>query len=141
MSLGQLRLRRVAIQEGYFGAPSLYEAWPAEACYHEYELEGTWTGTVENSSSVSTSSEGLFSITYSCTKDGTATTRSMTLAIGFGCVEMSRAWLNTQLRTHLMVLDQTRQSDQYGTREVLSNSNQIMPCSPIAVEYWEAIAW
>ena len=69
----------MAIQEGYFGAPSLYEAWPAEACYHEYELEGTWTGTVEHSASVLTSSEGLFSITYSCTKGGTETTRSMTL--------------------------------------------------------------
>ncbi|CAK9091128.1 unnamed protein product [Durusdinium trenchii] len=78
----QQALRRVVIKEGEFDAPGEYTSWPAEACYHEYELAGTWSGSVNlSSSSVSTASEGLFTVQYACSKDSVETTRSMIVEV------------------------------------------------------------
>ncbi|CAJ1455681.1 unnamed protein product [Effrenium voratum] len=79
---------RVAIKSGEFGAPSEYVSWPAETCYHEYEqpewwmsAQG-WTGTVTlSSATVATTKEGLFPVTYSCTKDGVESTRSVVVEV------------------------------------------------------------
>ena len=73
---------RVVIQSGEFDAPSGYTPWPAEDCYHEFELEGSWTGTVSlSTSSVSTASEGIFTVAYSCTKDNVESTRSLIVQV------------------------------------------------------------
>ena len=75
-------LPRVVIKQGEFDAPGEYAAWPAEACYHEYELEGNWSGTVNlSSSSLPTDSEGLFTVQYSCSKGSDITTRSITVEV------------------------------------------------------------
>ena len=73
---------RVVIQAGEFDAPSSYTPWPAEDCYHEYETEGTWSGNVSlSTSSVSTTSEGLFTVAYSCTFNDLESTRSLTVQV------------------------------------------------------------
>lgn len=73
---------RVVIQKGEFDAPEEYTPWPAEDCKHEYETEGSLTGTVSlSTSSVSTASEGLFTVTYSCTLRDVESTRSVTVQV------------------------------------------------------------
>eukprot|EP00434_Breviolum_minutum_P033361 symbB.v1.2.029519.t2/scaffold3162.1/size62156/3 len=73
---------RVVIQKGEFDAPEEYTPWPAEDCKHEYETEGSLTGTVSlSTSSVSTALEGLFTVTYSCTLRDVESTRSVTVQV------------------------------------------------------------
>eukprot|EP00439_Symbiodinium_sp_Y106_P012060 s2756_g1.t2 len=73
---------RVVIKSGEFGAPSTWTAWPAEACYLEEESTGTWSGTVSvSSSSISTASEGLFPVTYTCSRNNIPTTRTVIVKV------------------------------------------------------------
>ena len=73
---------RVLLKSGEFGAPSSWTVWPSEACYHEEETIGTWSGTVSTSATtLSTASEGIFPVTYTCARGSAPATRTVIVKV------------------------------------------------------------
>ena len=74
---------RVVIKGGELDAPSTWTSWPAEACYQEGESShGAWTGSVTlSATTVSTASEGIFPVTYTCTRSSIQTTRTVIVRV------------------------------------------------------------
>ena len=73
---------RVIIQSGEMDAPSSWTVWPAETCCLEWETTGTWSDTVSTSvTTISTANEGLFPVTYTCTRGSYPSTRTVIVKV------------------------------------------------------------